>query len=204
MGVGLIVTIAILLIIAAVIWAIYHLYKPEERPRDDTLVDFVCTQFTRGYSQGILKEIIHGTKRMGVVFYPKDEDNMELVQDEETNELKEITFWINEEKLRWLPRGRWSRRRNRLLVLAPELKYIPNALQDIYGPIVMKENKNIDEKNMLEEELKGARGFLKSQTSWENQREEVKRLKELYEDVFKTKGKKEESSSPVGASSPRF
>ena len=83
MAIGIILTFVILIVVGVVFWGIYQLYKPSEQPRDDTLVDFYCPHFTRGYSQGILKEMIYGTKRVGIVFYPKDRDRMKLQKGEE-------------------------------------------------------------------------------------------------------------------------
>src|SRR6056297_25636 len=112
MNIGFIIVIFIVILVGISIWAYYQLFRPQENPRDDTLVDFFSTQYTNGYSQGVLKKVIHGTKRKGIVFYPKDKDRMKIVEDEKNGEdNREVTHWVNEEKMEWLPRGRWSRER---------------------------------------------------------------------------------------------
>ena len=197
---GIIVT---LILIALFVWLIIVMYQEGPKPQDFTIVDNFMPQFTDGFSQGILLEVLLGETRNGYVFVPKDIDYYGRKRQKKSDIAETQLIYVDKRKVISFPRGTFSAERNRLWLLPPNPEDLPEELKSTkFGEVIMKMiediNNNKTEVEVIREGADRVRDIYERMGDGEISEAELGRLDKMHDILSKQSMKVEERKTNLG------
>lgn len=104
--------------------------KEQPQPSNRTLLDNYMPQYAHGYSSGVVDSIETSKTTTKIVFFPRDQDLIKIVNQKEGEVVKPETLYVLNKNVVYHPAGSWSTRRNRIAVYPPVVEEIPEAFKE--------------------------------------------------------------------------
>jgi hypothetical protein len=105
---------------------------------DYTLVENYMSEYTGGFSEGELIDIIPSPDRYGYVIKPKDIDFLRRLSKREKLEIPIQIIWAYPYQVENMPKGVLSKERNKIKIFPPSPEDIPDSLKSTqYGQSLM-------------------------------------------------------------------
>ena len=149
--ISLFVLIFLVTVGAMVFIFLFVIFKKEEDPQDQTIFWHFLPQYTNGYVEGVVQKIVKGPKRTAIIFSPRDVNYLRLSKLKIKTKIENEKIFIENNKLKFYPKGVWSNERNILIGFPYLPESIPNLMkEDDLGKTFMK---FIEETNLKNTEL---------------------------------------------------
>lgn len=130
MGALLILSIVLgIIILAAVVYFAYLYLWDKQDPQDYTLLRHYMPQYSNGYVEGIITDILYHKDRTGFVFYPTDVDQYKYHIKNINKKIEPETIWIKNVHIFSFPKGTLSKDRNIIEALAPSSQEYTNTFK---------------------------------------------------------------------------
>lgn len=207
MGFLLFLSILITIIVVGLfVWLITVIFREERKPQDFTIIDNFMSQYTEGFSQGILLRVDIGEKRNGYEYIPKDIDHYGRRRQKNKSKIESQLIYADKRHVISFPRGTFSSERNRIWILPLNPEDLNEELKSTkLGKVIMKMINDINnEKTEIDSIREGSdrmKSIIKRLGDGELSELEIERLDTIHDNLIKNMARTEDKKITIGSPS---
>jgi len=139
--------IMVAFLIALVVYILVNRLRNVDEPENETIIENYMPQYSRGYSEGIIKEMELGEKRVKIVFNPRDINYIRELKDNKSVNIEPVTIYFDKRQI--IPIN-ISSHRNKIKCFPDDIDLLPEQLKETrFGKKIME---IISENNKLSDE----------------------------------------------------
>jgi hypothetical protein len=196
MGLGFLYFIGWTLLASVLGLAIYFIWmanRDKEDPENQSILINFMSQYSDGFSLGLIESIDKSKDLTKIVFYPRDLNYIRLAKKDKNFVLKPQTIFVANRCLIYCPAGSLSSFRNFIIALPPQVEEIPENLKlNRFGEAIMtmvgKAEEEIREGKIL-------RSVIKSQQRLQEEGLPEEMVKDYMEKQFEMSNSRNPSSN---------
>jgi len=155
--VSLILIIMGIVVVGLVSLFFYYQFKEKDEPENSLIFENYHPMHSDGHTDGLVKGIEIGEKRIGITFVPRDINYVrEIIVNKNKNfKPKEYTIFYDKRQVESFPQGLFSTHRGKIKAFPSDPKYLPEGVKRTnFGKILMghiSKNQRIKEESELME-----------------------------------------------------
>lgn len=173
-------------------------FKKEDLPGEIVQVTNFMSQYSKGYSSGLLQKIERGSIRSIVYFFPQDIDYNKII------EVSPVKVVVNNDNIYTAVKGTLSSNISHIFLLPPYAEELPTELKRTdmgknFMELIEKNNSKREENSILRKRIEAQGALLNSTEGYGLVEEFISQTKNLSNDFYKNwvKGKENKQSGPI-------
>jgi len=186
--VNLILIIMGIVVVGLVSLFFYYQFKEKDEPEDAPLFENYHPMHSDGHTNGLVKGIEIGEKRIGITFVPRDINYVReiIVNKNKSFKPKEYTIFYDKRQVVSLPQGLFSGHRTKMKAFPSDPKYVPEGVKRTdFGKLLMgyiSNNQRIkEESELMEERMSSLQDLSEKNFGGKIFKDTIKTLREGYE-----------------------